>query len=218
MLGAVIGGLAAAGSMIMSYAGTIGTALASSASTLLSMAGKNLGPISNIVASLAQILGVFQAKDHPEDLGRRATVSTQKPEDFESTEQYIEHLRNDIKLDVEAMKKETDIDRTAYTAIGAGIAIKGLSESKGFDIPVEALVTFAKLGMETKEKEINALLDSFQGDISKVSEYAEGKLGAQEEVAVGDRLADHFKEEYPTMSEADIEKKVMALEISGGKQ
>jgi len=217
MFGLILGGLAAAGSMIMSCAGTIGGALASSASTLLGVVGKHLGPVSNIISSIAEMLGIFKKEDTPEDLGRRAVESDKKPEDFDSTEQYIEHLRNDIEIDKEKMKNETDVDKMAYTAIGASIGIKGISEKKGFDIPTETLVTFAKLGMETKEKEINDLLDSFKGDIGKVSEYAEGKLGAKEEMAVGDRLIDHFQEKNPTMSEADIEKKVMALEISGGK-
>jgi len=215
MLGLIIGGLAAAGSMIMSCAGTIGTALASSASSLLGVVGKHLVPVSNIISSLAQILGIFKKEDTPEDLGRRAIVSTQKPEDFDSTEQYIEHLRNDIELDQEKMKKETDVEKMAYTAIGAGIGIKSISEKKGFDIPMETWVTFAKLGMEIKEKEINALLDFFKGDIGKVSEYAEGKLSAKEEMEVGGRLMDHFKEDNPAMPEADIEKKVMDFDTSG---
>jgi len=202
-------------SAVGSCVSAVGSVLASSAQLLVSVAGAYLGPVVNVISAVAQMLGVFKKEDDPEDLGRRAAISDKKPEDFDSTEQYIEHLRNDIQIDKEKMKKETDIDKAAYQAIGAGIAVKGISEKKGFDIPMEAWVTFAKLGMENKEKEVNALLDDFKGDIGKVSEYAEGKLSAKEEMVVGDRLVDCYKKLEPSMSEAEIERKVMQLETGG---
>jgi len=201
--------------VVSSVASSIGSALSSAASGLLKVAGAYFSPMVNIISAVAQMLGVFKKEDNPEDLGRRASISEKKPEDFDSTEQYIEHLKNDIQIDREKMKKETNIDKMAYQAIGAGIAVKGISEKKGFDIPLEAWATFAKLGMEHKEKEVNALLDDFKGDIGKLTEYAEGKLNAKDEMTVGNQLVETYQRLEPAMSEADIEKKVMELEVGG---
>ena len=202
-------------SAVSSVASSIGSGLASAAKGLLSVAGSYFSPMVNIISSVAQMLGVCNKEDSPEDLGRRAVESNKKPEDFDSTEQYIEHLKNDIQIDQEKMKTETDIDKMAYTAIGAGIEVKGISEKKGFEIPLETWATFAKLGMEDKEQEVNALLDDFKSDVGKLTDYAEGKLNAKEEMTVGNQLVETYQRLEPDMPEADIEKKVMQFETGG---
>jgi len=214
----IIGALASAAVSFISSVGSAIGSLAPMAKTMLELVGKHIGPIANIVSSIAQVMGIFKHGDAPEDLGRKATLSDQKPEDFDSTEAYIDHLRNEVHVDKEKIKNETDAEKLAYTALGASMAIKGIDEKKGFETPIGVWATFAKLGMENNAKEINALLDAFKEDASKIQEYAEGKLDAKEEMKVGDQLAETYKEMNPTMSETDIEKKVMQMEISGGQQ
>jgi len=203
---------------VSDVASSVGSALASAATSLVNIAGSWLGSVANTIGNVAKMLGAFQKEDTPEDLGRRATLSDQKPEDFDSIEAYIDHLKSDIQVDKEKIKLEEKSDKMAYQAIGATIGMKAIEEKKGFEIPMKTWVTFAKLGMENKESEVNALLDNFKGDVGQLTEYAEGKLDAKKEMEVGDKMAETYKTLEPELSEAAIEKKVMEMEISGNQR
>jgi len=202
-------------SALSDMARSVGSALANAAKTVLSVGGSFFSPMINIIASIGKMIGVLDKNDNLEDLGRRAELSDKKPEDFDSIKEYIQHLRNDIILDREKMEKESKDRKMAYEAIGATITMKGINEKKGFEIPVEAWATFAKLGLADKEKEVNALLDSFKGDkIDDFVGYVEGKLSPDKEVEVGDQLVETYKALEPGLSEEDIEKRVMNLELT----
>jgi len=206
----VSGAVSAVGSMVSS----IGGALASTAKMALNVAGSWFTPMINIITQIGKMLGILEEKDDPEDLGRRAELSDKKPDDFDSIQEYIQHLKNDIQIDREKMAAESDDKKMAYKAVGATITMKGINEHKGFEIPLEAWVSFAKLGLENKEKEVNALLDSFKGDkIDDFVGYVEGNLEPDKELEVGDQLVETYKSLEPGLSEAEIEKKVMELEL-----
>jgi len=214
VIGLILGAVSAAMSVISSVASTVGPVLATAAKTCLSVAEKYFLPTMNIIESVAQISGVLRQNDHAEDLGRRAAVSEEKPENFDSTAAYIDHLKNEIQIDKEKMAAESPAEKLAYTALGAGVALKGIEEKKGFEVPMAVWETFAKLDLENKGKEVNALLDTFKGDAGKLADYAEGNLDAKSEAVVGDKLVETYQTLEPDMSEADIEKKVMQMEIS----
>lgn len=211
-LGSLVSGAISA---VSNIASSVGSALAGAAKTALSVAGSFFTPMINIITSIGKMIGVLDKNDTPEDLGRRADLSDKKPEDFDSIKEYIQHLKNDITIDREKIEKESKDKKMAYQAIGATITMKGINEQKGYDIPAEAWASFAKLGLENKEKEVNALLDSFKGEkIKDFIDYVEGCHTPDKEIEVGDRLVETYKSLEPSLSEAEIEKKVMELELS----
>jgi hypothetical protein len=215
MLGFLVSAVSSAISMVSSMAGSLG-GLASTAMNALKVAGPWLGQIANIVSAIAQLLGIFKKEDDVEEMGAKAMQSDKKPEDFSSNTEYVEHLRNDIKLDREKFDAAGPAERMARTAVGTGIAMKGINEQKGFDVPIEAWVAMGKLGLdETSAKEVDTIIDTFKdGKLEDFAKYVDGKLeGVEKNGEMGDTLADMYKELEPNSSVEEIEDKVMKMQV-----
>ncbi len=213
--------ISAAGNVVRSavnyvgnIASSVGSSLTTVAKTILTVAGEYFSPMLNIISSIAKLIDVLDTNDDPETLGMQAELSDKNPKDFNSYQEYINHLRNDIVIDRKKMEKASEVQRMAYQAIGATIAIKGINEQKGFEIPVKAWSVFARQNLENKETVVNAVIDSFGDKIQDYVDYAQGELKPDKEIEVGNQLAETYKTLNPDLSEADIEKKVMELELS----
>jgi len=206
----VSGAVSAIGNAI----GSLGSTLVSSASTFLKVASPYLSVVLDVISVVSQLLGILNPEDDIEEMGAKAMEADKKPEDFDSNAEYIDYLRNDIELDKEKFENATDAEKVARQAVGASIVIKGIEEKKGFDIPMTTWVAMAKLGLDDKANEIDKILDTFkEGKLEDFVKYTEGKLDAKREIAVGDSLVNMYKELEPNMSEEDIEKKVMKMDI-----
>ena len=138
-------GISAVAGAIGGFASSIGSALVTGAtslvSTISSVGAKLLGKasIGEVISGIGKIIGLFTSDDDEDidDLGCRACNSDAKPDDFESTEQYIKHLKNNIQYDKEQARAEMEKDsvkKYAYAAVGATIAGKGISEKMGIDL------------------------------------------------------------------------------------
>ncbi|MDQ7074294.1 MAG: hypothetical protein Q9O24_03895 [Gammaproteobacteria bacterium] len=201
--------------VVSSVASSIGSSLAKATTTLLEIAGPYIGPISNIIRIIGVFLDVLTPNDKPEELGAKAMQAEKKPEDFDSNNDYIDYLRNDIDLDTEKFNNATDGEKTAFTAVGSSITLKGIEEVKGFDIPLTTWLSLAhlKLDKESDVVEVNAILDTFKEDkLTDFSGYIEGKLDTSKELEVGDALVNMYQELEPTLSKAEIEQKVIQME------
>lgn len=67
-----------------------------------------------------------------------------KPEDFDSTENYIKHLKTEVEYDREKAQAEMEKDpakRYAYAAVGTTITGNGISEKMGINLGPEGMVT-----------------------------------------------------------------------------
>ncbi len=206
--------LSSAVDIVTSVVGAIGSAISTMAPKLLEVAGKWLGPVAQIVQAVAVILGILKPEENVEELGAKAMQAEQKPEDFDSYAKYIEYLRNEVELDKEKFEKASDSEKLARTAIGSSIAIKGIEEKKGFEIPLDTWISLAKLNFENKEKEVDAILDTFKGEgLEDFNKYTKGELSSEKELEVGDTLVEMYQNLEPNASPEDIEKKVMQMEI-----
>lgn len=209
--------ISSVGSAIGSAVSSIGSALVSSATKLLDVAGKYLEPVATIIQIVAALTGVLTPDDDVEELGAKAMQpESKKPEDFDSNAEYIDYLREEVKLDKEKFDKATDIEKAARTAVGSSIVAKGIGEKKGFDIPIETWVSMAKLNLTNKAEEVDKLLETFKdGKLEDFSKYVDGKLDIQKEGEIGDDLVDMYKELEPNASIEEIEDKVMKMDVSG---
>jgi len=204
-------------STISSAVSSIGSALVSSASKMLSVVGKQLEPVSMIIQVVAALIGVLTKDDDVEEIGAKAMQpESKKPEDFDSIAEYIDYLREEVKLDKEKFDKASDTEKAARTAVGASIVAKGIGEKKGFDIPLETWVAMAKLNLTDKAKEVDKLLETFKdGKLEDFSKYVDGKLDIKKEGEIGDDLVEMYKELEPNMSIEEIEDKVMKMDVGG---
>lgn len=202
---------------VSSAVSSIGSALVSSASKLLDIAGTRLSPIVTIIQIVATLIGVLTKEDDVEELGAKAMQpESKKPEDFDSNAEYIDYLREEVKLDKEKFDKAGDVEKTARTAVGASIVAKGISERKGFDIPLETWVAMAKLNLTDKAQEVDKLLETFKdGKLEDFAKYVDGKLDIKKEGEIGDELVDMYKELEPNTSIEEIEDRVMKMDVGG---
>ena len=213
VLGSIV---SSACSLTSSAVSSLGGALAGAASTLLKVAGPYLGPIAQIIQVVGMLLDIMKPGDDVDELGAKAMESDKKPEDFDSNAEYIDYLREEVKLDKEKFDKAGDVEKMARTAVGASIVAKGIGEQKGFDIPLETWVAMAKLNLTDKVEEVDKLLETFKdGKLEDFAKYVDGKLDIKKEGEIGDDLVEMYKELEPNTSIEEIEDKVMKMDVGG---
>ena len=216
LFGAFLGVVSSAVSVVSNALSSVAGSLGSFVSNALKIAGPWIGTISNIVSAVAKALGALNQEDNLDELGAKAMQADKKPEDFDSYQEYIEYLRNEIKLDKEKFEKAGEVEKLARKAVGTGIAMKSINEKKDVDIPIETWVAFGKLGFdETKAKEIDTFIDVLKnGKLEDFAKYVDGKLeGIDKNIEMGDTLVSVYKELEPNSSIEEIEKKVMAMQV-----
>ncbi len=204
------------GSVISNAVSSIGSALVSSSSKLLDIVGTRLYVVSVIIQVVAALIGVLTKEDDVEELGAKAMESDKKPEEFDSNAEYIDYLREEVKLDKEKFDKANDVEKAARTAVGSIIVAKGISEQKGFDIPLETWVAMAKLNLTDKAQEVDKLLETFKdGKLEDFAKYVDGKLDIKKEGEIGDDLLNMYKKLEPNTSIEEIEDRVMKMDVGG---
>ena len=203
------------GSLISSVSSSLG-GLASIAGNFLKVVSPYLGIVTNIIGVIGNLLGVKKEDENLEDIGAKAMKSDKKPENFDSYNDYIKHLRENIKLDKEEMENASKELKLARTAVGATIVSKGIEEKKGMEISVDTWVAMAKAGLDEKRDVVNLILDTFKdkNEQKDFANYVDGKTGFKEEKIVTDKLTDIYKSLEPNASDIDIEKKVMDMDKS----
>ncbi len=177
--------------------------------------------IGKVIGKIAEFLGIKEPeKDEPEDLGMKAEQAEKKPEDFDSTEEYIKYLHNEVKVDETKKKDLTTEQRAAYTAIGSQLYLNAAKEKLGVDdISPEILVDAAKLKMDAGEivEYIKQMKNVGLGDQKAMSDYLHGKAENVETAGkVRDSMTAALKEINPEMSDDDIADKIcdMRAELS----
>lgn len=214
-IGSFISGVCSA---ISSAISSLGSSLSEFATKIVELAGPLLETVGKIASLVAKFLGVTEELENPLELGLRAEMSDKKPEDFDSYKDYINYIKNEVKIDEEKLKNASDIDKAKYSAIGSGILIKGIEDKKDMDIGADVFVALAKIGMETLDKMggargVDAILDTFKdGKLSEFAKYVSGDLNSvKDKIMVSDKLTETFKNLNPEMDIKDIQKEVMDM-------
>lgn len=231
----ISGALSAVGSVVCSgisnVCSTIGGAFFSGAGGIATLAASLIMPglglpeillgveiISAIVSEIAELLGLKDKEETPEELGMKAEISDKKPEDFDSIENYIEYLRNDVQVDRDKLESLSDEDKAKYAAVGTAINIKGIEEKYGIEATGEFWKTVA--GLELTGEETKQYIESFKQngitDMKDMSDYIRGfapESGTKPGV-VSDAIMDALKKNNPGLTEDELAEKFNSLSIS----
>lgn len=177
-----------------------------------------IGIISEIVSKIAESLGLKDKEETPEELGMKAEISDKKPEDFDSIENYIGYLRNDVQIDKDKLERLSDEDKAKYAAVGTAINIKGIEEKYGIEATGEFWKTVA--GLELTGEETKQYIESFKQngitDMKDMSDYIRGfapESGTKPGV-VSDAIMDALKKNNPGLTEDELAEKFNSLSIS----
>lgn len=237
IVSAIGGALSAAGSVfcsgISSICSAIGGALFGGAGGIGELAAAIVGPVivsphiavilgaiqavAMIVTAMAEIMGIKEKDETPQELGMKAEQAEKKPGDFDSTEKYIEYLRKEVEIDQKKVESLTEEDKAKYGAIGTALYIKAIEERYDIKAPGDFWRTMADVGI--KGEEVKTYVETFKengiDNMADMSDYMKGKApgsGAAPE-KISDSMVDALKKIYPGISEDEAYDKLTELSL-----
>ena len=168
--------------------------------------------IGLVVQTISTLLGIIKPEDKTEDLGQAMRESSKKPEDFDSINNYIEHLRDEIKSgNIDINKPKTDNEKIADMALGVAIAIKAIDEKYALTTNSDF---WTLIGLKIKSDDINAdevqaLLESSKEsgiDIKNIANYIKGdKVESGVKASdVSELIENSLEKANPNMSDEEI--------------
>ncbi|NYR12376.1 hypothetical protein HC000_07690 [Pseudoalteromonas sp. MIP2626] len=199
-------------SAISSAVSSIGSSIASAATSIASLGISLAAKVSDAIKSVGISLGIISPEDTMEELGERAMLSDKKPEDFDSINDYIDHLRNNVVFDKEKFDSLDEKDLLARSSIGASITLKGINEKLDATVTPSFMAKVASQELETDEiigtikayKEKELKLDNYEL-------YLNDELSLDETTKHSNALVDAYQKLEPELSIEQIESKVMGL-------
>jgi len=200
-------------SVVSSAVKSVGSVIVEGAKKLLEFEIEKLKTVVEVIETIGKMLGIIKPEEDVEILGDKAMKADKKPEDFDSFNDYIEYLRNEISSSKEKIEKLPPEERLARKAIGSTILSKAISERKSLEIPMEFWKEAISKGLNAKE--IDYFLTKFKNDgISPVDfvKYLKRELNLKEETKVEDSLIKAYKELEPSADVKLLEEKVINLQ------
>lgn len=229
--------LSAAGSAIVSgisnVCSTIGGAVFSGVSGIAGLAKDLVFPalglelseiiiaiqlVSVIISTVAELLGL-KGEETPEELGLKAEQADKKPEDFDSIQEYIDYLRNEVEVDKSKLDNLSQEEKVTYGAIGSAICVKGIEEKYGMEMSGDFWTTVAKMGM--KGQEVKTYIDHFKlHDIHEMKDMTDYIKGVhldenKDRHNIGSAILDALKELNPELSDESLKEKLLDMHVEG---
>lgn len=179
--------------------------------------------VVDVISAVAEAMAEKPENETAEEVGYKAKVAYEdkgvKPENFDSTNEYIEYLRNNIKVDEEQLHELNDEERAVYAAVGAGLYVKQVEEKYGMELPAEFWHRTASLEQEGKiTKEMPADLIQFMKehgveDGKVFSDFVDEKLdvGSEEQEKMYDVLKDVYQKETPDATDDELISRINSL-------
>ena len=220
MFGIIAGIVSAAVGVISSIASSIGPAVAAVATTIAKLAPtlEKIITVANVISGIAQLLGVLEPDENPEDIGAKAMQEGTRPRmPDESPEEYLNYLKNDVELDKEKQLQMDEKDRLACIATGSAIVLSAIAEKENLDISPEYVSNIAKAGLAASDAlKIASKFKENNIEIDKFNDYFNNALPSDEISSVNSTLKESISEIHPDMSEKEIRAEIsnMGNEIS----
>ncbi len=192
----------------------VGSVVVETAKQFLAVGVEKLEKIVSVLEVIAKALGIIKPEEDTEELGDKAMKAEKKPEDFDSINEYIEYLRNEIKSSSkEELQKLPLEERLARKSVGCGILAKAIEEKKSLEIPVEFWKEATRVGLNAKE------IDEFLTKFKKAGiaprefvNYLKRELDNKEEFKMDSILIQAYKELEPNLNDKEIQEKVVRLQ------
>lgn len=224
IIGTVISGVSSLGSAlcrgVSSVCSTIGRGVATVANALVTSVAKltveklerAMDVISIVIGAIAEIFGLKDKEETPEEIGMKAEEAAKegvKPENFDSYEEYINHLRENIEVDKSKLENLSKEDKMKYTAVGSSILVKGIEEKEEFEIPGEFVAEIGRQNMSVAET--RQYIKTFKNedlDLKDFASFLAGTIDKKVYATVGNAIESAIKNLNPDMTENEIDDKI----------
>lgn len=213
--------LAAIGGLITTAISTVGPVIAKAATTLVTklptiieVAKVTIGAISTVVSKVSEVLGIAPADEKVDELGAKAMQEgTRAKMDEESTQEYLDYLRNDVELDTEKFDKMSEKEKIECEALGTSMLSKSIEEKTGVELPVDFLMTIPRMKLDYKqvEKFIDAFSENNIESMGEFTKYISNEMSDKEAEKVGDVVEGALKELSPEMTDEDIQSEIVSM-------
>ncbi|OOV88328.1 hypothetical protein [Oceanospirillum linum] len=209
--------ISSAVSAVGSVCSSIGSGLSSVASTLEPLIRKGLsyiGPVGNVISTVAQRLEVFKSGEDVMEMGDRHIQAKDKGIDYTPNDQtyneYLEEIRN-FELDPEKSPK-TVLEKIVTTASGIVLGLKGIEEkmdmADGESGHILRLVVLSP-DVFNAEKVVDMLAQDT--DFEKIADYFDNKLSAVENRELRGEVFTLIKESDPSLDGEGVYEKLSEL-------
>lgn len=190
-------------SAVSSVCSSIGGAIMGGIGSLAPVISPWLSVAVAVISVLAEIFTEKPKEEKPEELGMKAEQADKKPEDFDSINDYIEYLRQEIKVDAAKLENLSEEERMKYQAVGLGLYVKNIEEKQGMKLDSAFLkVVPEMINLGYTAQDIGNLMQSMKkngvNDMKMYPEFMKGELlpGTPERkqvfTSVKDMVEQHF--------------------------
>lgn len=190
-------------SAVSSVCSSIGGAIMGGIGSLAPVISPWLSIAVTVISVLAEIFTEKPKEEKPEELGMKAEQADKKPEDFDSINDYIEYLRQEIKVDAAKLENLSEEERMKYQTVGLGLYVKNIEEKQGMKLdPAFLKVVPEMINLGYTAQDIGNLMQSMKkngvNDMKMYPEFMKGELlpGTPERkqvfTSVKDMVEQHF--------------------------
>ena len=146
--------------------------------------------MTELISSVADLLGLKDKDDSSEELGLKSEIADRKPQDFNSREEYVSYLRDNIELNkYDREKLNNESLKEEYIAKGLDIEMSAINEKMDINLGIEDYVMMAKAGIN-KVQDFMTIIDTFKekGVEPLINEAIERLIPMKEGITVIDTL------------------------------
>lgn len=183
---------------------------------------KNLPTIVETASTIAKTIGecidtiaknenVLTTGETYEEFGAKALQENTRPRaEDESISDYLNYLRNEVKLDKEKMESMSSEDRLKNGVVGAGLVTEAISSKCGVEISGDFILDMYKMKMsgETLSKYIDEFSKNGINSMDSLTKYLRGELNENDSSLVHEVIKTTEKSLNPEMSNGQILLKV----------
>ena len=170
--------------------------------------------IVKAVGWLAEKLGLKEPEEKPEELGDRAIQAQEKgikPENYNSTREYIQDIREKTTFDQKKFDKLSPQEKLERESLGTSIYTKGVEEEMKMELPSEFLVDIGKLNLTGPQMEQLIAAFKKQGfdSMQPMSQYLRGNLAGDKVSKAGTAMKEAAAVQNPGLSRDEINAKIL---------
>lgn len=197
---------------ISSAVSSIGSAVATAATSIANLGVELAGKVGDAIKAVGVSLGIIKVDENLDELGEKAMMSDKKPENFDSINEYIDHLRTNVTIDKDKFSKLDGAELLARSSIGASITLKGINEKLECVVSPEFMTEVAKQELATEQ--IVSTIKAYKENNLQTGDYGlylNDELSIDESNKHSDALVAAYQKLEPELTTEQIEDKVMDL-------
>lgn len=213
-LGLIGGLISAAVSVVGAVIATVADVLINKLPPALELASMVIGAISTVVSKVNEAFGLAPANENVEELGAKALQQdTRAKMDDETTQEYLDYLRNDVEFDEEKFAEMSEQEKIECEVLGTSMLAKSIEEKTGVELSPDFLLTISKSKMryEQVEKFIRAFSDNGISSMGEFTRYISNDMSEEAAGKVGNVIEGAIREMSPELSDLEIQKEIVAM-------